>query len=76
MRFDSSGYSKDHKRPLPIGKIKKVMDMMKNDISGKIKTEFAALRVKMYANRKLDIICSTAANAEPQSNLSKKDKSM
>ena len=29
-RFDTSGYSKDDNRPLPIGKNKKVIDLMKD----------------------------------------------
>ena len=29
-RFDTSGYSKDDNRPLPIGKNKKVIGLMKN----------------------------------------------
>ena len=53
-RFDTSGYSKDDNRPLPIGKIKKVIGMMKDELGGKIMTEFFALRAKMYAYRKID----------------------
>ena len=45
-RFDTSGYSKDENRPLPIGKNKKVIELMKD--------EFVALRAKMYAYRKID----------------------
>ena len=53
-RFDTSGYSKDDNRPLPIGKNKKKIGLMKDELGGKIMTEFAALRVKMYAYRKMD----------------------
>ena len=53
-RFDTSGYSKDDNRPLPIGKNKKVIGLMKDELGGKIMTEFVALRVKMYAYRKID----------------------
>ena len=54
MRFDTSGYSKEDNRPLPIGKNKKVIGLMKDELGGKIMTEFVALRAKMYAYRKLD----------------------
>ena len=45
-RFDTSGYSKDDNRPLPIGINKKVIGLMKD--------ELVALRAKMYAYRKID----------------------
>ena len=51
-RFDTSGYSKDENRPLPIGKNKKVIGLMKDKLGGKMMTEFVALRVKMYAYKK------------------------
>ena len=44
-RFDTSGYSKDDNRPLPIGK-KKVIGLMKDELGGKIMTEFVTLRAK------------------------------
>ena len=47
-RFDTSGYSKDDNRPLPIGENKKVIELMKDELGGKIMTEFVALRAKMY----------------------------
>ena len=53
-RFDTSSYSKDDNRPLPVGKNKKVIGLMKDELAGKIMTEFVALRAKMYAYRKLD----------------------
>ena len=53
-RFDTSGYSKDDNRPLPIGKNKKVIGRMKDEFGGKIMTEFVALRAKTYAYRKID----------------------
>ena len=51
-RFDTSGYSKDDNRSLPIGKNKKVIGLMKDELGGKIMREFVALRAKMYAYRK------------------------
>ena len=51
--FDTNGYSKDENRPLPIGKNKKVIGLMKDELGGKIMTEFVALRAKMYAYRKI-----------------------
>ena len=53
-RFDTNGYSKDENRPLPIGKNKKVIGPMEDELGGKIMTEFVALRAKMYAYRKTD----------------------
>ena len=53
-RFDTSGYSKNDNRPLPIGENKKVIGPMKDELAGKIMTEFVALRAKMYAYRKID----------------------
>ena len=52
-RFDVSGYSKDDNRPLPIEKNKKVRGLMKDELGGKIMTEFVALRAKMYAYREI-----------------------
>ena len=48
-RFDTSAYSKDDARPLPIGKNKKVIGLMKDELSGGIMKEFIALRPKMYS---------------------------
>ena len=53
-RFDTSGYSKNDNRPLSIGKNKKVIGLMKDELGGKIMTEFVALRAKMYAYGKID----------------------
>ena len=53
-RFDTSGYSKTDFRPLPIGLNKKVIGRMKDELGGKIMTEFVALRPKLYSYRKLD----------------------
>ena len=46
-RFDTSNYDVD--RPLPMGKNKKVIGLMKDELGGKIMTEFVALRPKTYA---------------------------
>ena len=53
-RFDTSGYSKEDARPLPIGLNKKVIGLMKDELEGKIMTEFVALRPNLYAYRKLN----------------------
>ena len=52
--FDTSGYDKKDTRPLPIGKNKKVIGFMKDELGGKIMTEFIALRPKLYSYKKLD----------------------
>ena len=46
-RFDRSNYEID--RPLPKGKNKKVIGLMKNELGGKIMTEFVTLRPKTYS---------------------------
>ena len=43
-RFDTSNYELE--RPLPNGKIKKVTGLMKDELDGKIMTEFVALKPK------------------------------
>ena len=51
-RFDTSGYIPD--RLLPVGLNKKVIGLMKDELGGKIMTEFVALRPKLYSYKKLD----------------------
>ena len=46
-RFDTSKYEVD--RPLLIGKNKKVIGLMKDELGGKMITEFVALRRKTYS---------------------------
>ena len=46
-RFDTSNYDVD--KPLPKGKNKKVIGLMKDELSGGIITEFVALRPKNYS---------------------------
>ena len=46
-RFDTSNYEVN--RPLPMGKKKKVIGLMKDELGGKIITEFVALRPKTYS---------------------------
>ena len=48
-RFDTSGYEPN--RPLPIGKNKKVIGLMKDVSGGKIMKEFIRLRPKIYSYR-------------------------
>ena len=57
--FDTSNYDKNDNRPLKIGINKKVIGKFKDELGGKILTEFVALRAKTYAytqlnNEKLD----------------------
>ena len=47
--FDTSNYDKNDKRPLPIGKNKKVPGLFKDELGGKIMAEVVALRPKAYA---------------------------
>ena len=47
--FDTSNYDKNDKRPLPVGKNKKVPGLFKDELGGKIITEVLALRPKTYA---------------------------
>ena len=47
--FDTSNYDKNDKRPLPIGKNKKVPGLFKDELGGKIIAEVVALRPKTYA---------------------------
>ena len=55
-RFDTSNY--EVQRPLPIGKSKKFIGLMKDELGGEIITEFIALRPKTYSyltdNDKID----------------------
>ena len=46
-RFDTSNYEVD--RPLPTGKNKKVIGLMKDELGGKIMTEFSFLKPKTYS---------------------------
>ena len=55
-RFDTSGYVPD--RPLPVGKNKKVVGLMKDELGGEIMREFVSLRPKMYSYK--------VGNSEPK----------
>ena len=46
-RFDTSNY--EVKRPLPTGKNKKIIGLMKDELGGNIITEFVTLRPKIYS---------------------------
>ena len=46
-RFDTSNY--EFNRPLPIGKNKNVIGLVKDELGGKIMTEFVALKPKTYS---------------------------
>ena len=49
--FDTSNYDEKDERPLPIGKNKEVIGMFKDELDGKIMTEFCTLRAKAYPYR-------------------------
>ena len=46
-RFDTSNYECD--KPLPTEKNKKIIGLMKNELGGRVITEFVALRPKTYS---------------------------
>ena len=48
--FDAFNYNENDKRPLPIGKNKKVPGLFKDELGRKIITEVVALKPKTYAN--------------------------
>ena len=75
-RFDTSGYSKDENRPLPIGKNKKVIGLMKDKLGGKIMTEFVALREKMYVYRKIDRLSAQHEHEDAGKSTAKVQKSV
>ena len=47
--FDTSNYDENDKRPLPVGKNKKVIGLLKDELGGKIMKEFCAPREKTYS---------------------------
>ena len=51
-RFNTSGYCPNW--PLPVGLNKEVTGLMKDELGGKIMTEFVALRPKLYSYKVLD----------------------
>ena len=57
-RFYTSGYPNNGSRPLPIGKNKKVIGLMKDELGGEIMKEFVSRRPKMYSYR--------VGNSEPK----------
>ena len=46
--FNTSNYDENDKRPLPIGKNKKVIGLFKDELGGKIMKKFCALRAETY----------------------------
>ena len=47
--FDTSNYDKNDNRPLEVGKNKNVIGKFKDEVGGKIMTEFCAVKAKAYA---------------------------
>ena len=47
--YDTSKYDTNDKKPLPIGRNKKVPGLFKDELGGKMMTKFVALRAKAYA---------------------------
>ena len=52
--YDTSNFDENDKRPLPIGKNKKVISLFNDELGGKIMIEFIAFRAKAYAYLKED----------------------
>ena len=49
MRFDTSNYYENNKRPLPIGDNKKALGFLKDEVAGKITKEVVALRPETWS---------------------------
>ena len=47
--YDTSNYDENDKRPLPLGKNKKVIGLFKDELGGRIIKEFRPLRTKTYS---------------------------
>ena len=47
--FDTSNYDENDERPHPIGKNKKVIDLFKDELGGKVMIEICGLKPKIYA---------------------------
>ena len=47
--FETSNYDVNDKRPLPVGKSKKVIGLFKDELGGNIMIEFIGFRAKIYA---------------------------
>ena len=47
--YDTSNYDENDKKPLPIGKNKKVIWLFKDELGGRIMKEFCTLRAKTYS---------------------------
>ena len=47
--FDTSNFDENDKRPLPIGKNKKVPGLFKDELGGRIVIEFVGIRPKTWA---------------------------
>ena len=47
--YDTSNYDENDKRPLPIGKNKKVIGLFKDELGGRIMKKFSTLRPKTYS---------------------------
>ena len=47
--YDTFNYDENDKRPLPIGKNKKIIGLFKDELGGRIMKEFCSLRAKTYS---------------------------
>ena len=46
--YDTSNYDENDKKPLPIGKNKKIIGLFKDELEGRIMNKFCALRAKLF----------------------------
>ena len=72
--FDTSSFDRKDKKPLSIGKNKKVPGLFKDELGGKIITEFVALRPKTYSY--LDDNCNEHKKAKGTKKCVIKQKNM
>ena len=49
LRYDTSNYDENDKRPLPVNENKKSIGLFKDELGGRILKEFCALKAKAYS---------------------------
>ena len=64
--FDTSKYDQNDNRPLPMGKNKKIIGKFKDELNGKVMTEFIALRARTYSFRQEKSIGHISEEKKPR----------